>query len=91
MNVNEELVIFFIRGDRDLNESKVCKLFGVKEINFANDELISTSNAVPGFTGPINLNAKVVIDNEVLKTSVVELTKKDIITLMLILMILNTI
>lgn len=67
MNVNEELVIFFIRGDRDLNESKVCKLFGVKEINFANDELISTSNAVPGFTGPINLNAKVVIDNEVLK------------------------
>lgn len=66
MNVNDELVIFFIRGDRELNESKVCKLLGVSEINFANDELIANSNAVPGFTGPINLNCKVVIDEEVL-------------------------
>lgn len=66
MNVKDELVVFFVRGDRELNESKVCKLFGVKEINFANDELIATSNAVPGYTGPINLNAKIVVDNEVL-------------------------
>lgn len=67
MNINEELVIFFIRGDRELNESKVCKLLNCKEVNFANDELIATSNAVPGYTGPINLNAKIVIDNEILK------------------------
>ncbi len=67
MNINEELIIFFIRGDRELNESKVRKLFNCQEINFANDELISTSNAVPGYTGPINLKAKVVIDNEILK------------------------
>ena len=26
MNVNNELVVFFIRGDRTLNETKVCKL-----------------------------------------------------------------
>ena len=66
MNVNEELVVFFIRGDRELNENKVCKLLGVKEINFANDELIAASNAVAGYTGPINLNAKIVIDREIL-------------------------
>jgi len=66
MNVNNELVIFFVRGDRELNETKVCKLLGVNEINFANDELIATSNAVPGFTGPIDLNTKVVIDEEIL-------------------------
>lgn len=66
MNVNEELVVFFIRGDRELNENKVCKLLGVKEINFANDDLISISNAVPGYTGPIDLNAKIVIDREIL-------------------------
>ena len=66
MNVNDELVVFFIRGDREFNDAKACKLFGVNEINFANDELIASSNAVPGFTGPIDLNAKVVIDNEVL-------------------------
>ena len=66
MNVDNNLVVFFVRGDRELNESKVLKLLNAKEIGFANDELIATSNAVPGFTGPINLNAKVVIDSEVL-------------------------
>ena len=66
MNVNNELVIFFIRGDRELNETKVCKLLNVSEINFADDALIATSNAVPGFTGPINLNAKIVVDKEIL-------------------------
>lgn len=66
MNVNDELVAFFIRGDRDFNDSKACKLFGLSEINFANDELIATSNAVPGFTGPKDLNSKVIIDKEIL-------------------------
>lgn len=67
MNIDNNLVLFFIRGDRELNETKVLKLFGANEIGFANDELISMSNAVPGYTGPINLKgAKIVIDNEVL-------------------------
>ena len=66
MNVDEEFVCFFVRGDRELNTTKACKLLGAKEINFANDELIATSNAVPGFTGPIDLNCKIVIDNELL-------------------------
>lgn len=67
MEVNNELTVFFVRGDRDLNISKASKLLGVKDINFATDELISTSNAVPGFTGPIDLNAKIVIDREILE------------------------
>ena len=66
MNVDNELVILFTRGNRELNESKVLKLLNAKEISFANDELIAKSNAVPGFTGPINLNCKVVIDEEIL-------------------------
>lgn len=67
MNVRDELVVFFVRGDRELNLNKVCKLFGVKEINFADDALIATSNAVPGYTGPVGLHAKIVVDREVLK------------------------
>ena len=67
MNVDGELVIFFINGERELNETKVLKLLHATEISFANDELISTSNAVPGYCGPIDLNCKVVIDNEVLQ------------------------
>ena len=67
MNVDGSLVIFFVRGDRELNEVKALKALNAKEISFANDELIATSNAVPGYTGPVKLNAKVVIDEEVLK------------------------
>ena len=67
MNVDDELVVFFIRGDRDLNESKALKLLGAQEIGFADDALIASSNAVPGFTGPVGLNAKIVADSEVLK------------------------
>ncbi len=66
MNVDNELVVLFIRGDRELNESKVLKLLKAQEIAFANDELIETSNAVAGYTGPIGLNAKIVVDSEVL-------------------------
>ncbi len=66
MNIDGKLVILFIRGDRELNETKVLKLLGASEMGFANDELIATSNAVPGYTGPIGLNAKIVVDNEVL-------------------------
>ena len=67
MNVDGELVIFFINGERDLNEYKVLKLLKGNELNFADDELIATSNAVPGYCGPIDLNCKVVIDKEVLE------------------------
>lgn len=66
MRVNDELVTFFLRGDRELNETKVCKLFNINELTFADDALIATSNAVPGFTGPVGLNSKIVIDKEVL-------------------------
>lgn len=66
MNIDGDLVVLFIRGDRELNENKVLKLLGANEINFANDELIATSNAVPGYTGPIGLNCKIVIDAEIL-------------------------
>ncbi len=66
MNIGGELVAFFIRGDRELNETKVKKLFPNKEISFANDELIKKANVIPGYTGPINLNIKTIIDEEVL-------------------------
>lgn len=66
MNVDGKLTIFFIRGNRELNETKALKLLKGKELNFANDELIATSNAVAGFTGPVGLNATIVIDEEVL-------------------------
>ena len=67
MNVDGSLVIFFVRGDRELNEVKALKALNAKEISFANDELIATSNAIPGDTVPVGLNANVAIDEEGLK------------------------
>ena len=79
MNVDGELVIFFVRGDRELNETKVLKLLGAKELGFADDALIEGSGAVEGYTGPIDLNCKVVVDEEVLtmKNFVCGANKKD--------------
>ena len=67
MNVDNELVVFFMNGNRELNETKVQKLLNAKEICFADDTLIAKSNVVPGYCGPIGLNCKVVIDSEVLE------------------------
>ncbi|MBQ9425401.1 MAG: proline--tRNA ligase [Erysipelotrichaceae bacterium] len=69
MNVDGELVVFFTNGERELNESKALKLLGGQEISFADDELIAKSNAVPGYCGPLNLNCKTVIDEEILEMS----------------------
>lgn len=66
MNGDGKLYVCFIRGDRELNENKLCKLLNIKELTFATDELISNSNAVFGYTGPIGLNATIVMDNEAL-------------------------
>ena len=48
MNVDGEPVVFFIKGDRELNESKALKLLNASEINFADDELIAGTNVVAG-------------------------------------------
>ena len=66
MNVDGNLAIFFIKGTRDLNETKCLKYLKGQEIGFADDALIATCNAVPGYTGPVGLNCKFYVDREVL-------------------------
>ena len=66
MNVDGNLKVIFINGTRELNETKVLKYFKAMELGFADDTLIETSNAVPGYTGPIGLNVEYYIDKEVL-------------------------
>ena len=66
MKANDDLVIFFVRGDRDLNMAKAQKVLGVEEIEFADDALLEKYGIVPGFVGPISLKCKTVVDDEVL-------------------------
>ena len=66
LNDNGELVICFIKGSRELNESKVLKLLNTNEIAFADDELLSKNGIVPGYVGPIGLTCRYYVDKEVL-------------------------
>ncbi len=66
-NVDEKLVIAFVRGDREVNELKVLKAVNGAEINMADQVLLDQNNVHEGFVGPIGLNEdiQVIVDNEV--------------------------
>lgn len=66
-NIDEELVIAFVRGDREVNELKVLKIINGQEITLANEELLAKSGIVDGYTGPIGLpeGVRVIIDQEI--------------------------
>ena len=63
------LVIAMVRGDREVNEIKL-----INHLNIAEHELVLATyddilslNSVEGFVGPVGLNVKVVVDEEVAK------------------------
>ena len=65
--VDGNFVALLVRGDHEVNEEKVLKLFGAKEIemaSFEEDEKIT--GAAVGFAGPIGLDIEIVIDNSIL-------------------------
>ena len=60
-------VVAFIRGDRELNMTKLVNALGVPEylVTFMDEAKVNNIGAVAGFTGPINLkNCKVIVDSE---------------------------
>ncbi|MDD3048509.1 MAG: proline--tRNA ligase [Bacilli bacterium] len=59
-----------VKGNRDVNETKVLKLLKALNISLAEPEIVErVTNAKVGFAGPIGLNIPVIIDNEVLQMS----------------------
>ena len=66
-NQNNQLVAAFVRGDREVNEIKLVNALGIAEafLGFAGDDDIKSLNTYYGFIGPVGLNCKVIIDNEV--------------------------
>ena len=65
--VDGKFYAFLLRGDRELNETKVSKILSAKEIEMASvEEDEEITHAKVGFAGPIGLDIPVVVDLEVL-------------------------
>lgn len=61
------LVMVMVRGDRDVNEIKVVNALDIAEYELvlaSYDDILSLGS-VEGFVGPVGLNVKVLIDDEV--------------------------
>ncbi len=69
-NGNEEsphqgLIALLIRGDREVNEVKLCNALGAQAVALAGDDTIFTALALTtGFIGPVGLDIPVYADNE---------------------------
>ena len=56
-----------VSGDSEINETKLRKLVGGTNIELASfEEVENVTNAKVGFAGPIDLNIKIIIDNDIL-------------------------
>ncbi|HCE45717.1 MAG TPA: proline--tRNA ligase [Lentisphaeria bacterium] len=69
---SDNLIFAMIRGDFEVNESKLQNFLKVGELKFANDERIRKSGAVPGFASPLTLDPakiRIVVDNSIAGSS----------------------
>lgn len=67
-DIDGEIYFVLIRGDRELNETKLQKLFNASYVNMADEiSLMSVTDAKFGSLGPIDVDVKIVADNEILE------------------------
>ncbi len=61
-----ETVAVLLRGDRELNEIKLCRLLGCNWVEMAPEELVVKATGAPsGFAGPVGLKLRILADFEV--------------------------
>ncbi|NPA74337.1 MAG: proline--tRNA ligase [Epsilonproteobacteria bacterium] len=63
-NGESEVVIYFLRGDDSLEETKALNAVNALEIEDASEEELEKLGITPGFIGPDVKNVKIVIDEE---------------------------
>ena len=67
-DIDGEIYFVLVRGDRELNETKLQKLFNASYVNMADEiSLMSVTDAKFGSLGPIDVDVKIVADNEILE------------------------
>ena len=66
-NVDGKAVAVMVRGDRDVNETKLRKLLEANSVELADPAMVmAATNAEIGFAGPINIQCPLYADEEVL-------------------------
>lgn len=79
-SVDGKTMAFLLKGDRELNETKVLKLLQANEIELASfEEVERVTHARVGFAGPVNLECPIIMDREVanMKNFIVGANKTD--------------
>ncbi len=65
-NAKEKLIFAVVRGDRDVNETKLANAAGARLLRTATNQEIRNIGAVPGYASPIDLTgAFVVVDDQI--------------------------
>lgn len=60
-----EVVMAVVRGDHELNETKLARALGVSEVVLANEEeIMRATRAKVGFAGPVGFGGRVLIDRD---------------------------
>jgi len=65
----DKLVLAIVRGDMDLNETKLANVLAAKELRTALENEISASGAVPGYASPKGLKNTVVVVDDLIPQS----------------------
>lgn len=65
-NSDGKIVAVMVRGDREVNETKLANYLGSINLELASpDDVVKTTGASVGFAGPVGLDVDVLADNEV--------------------------
>lgn len=67
--VREQLVLAVIRGDMEVNETKLANAVGASWLRPAEDDAIRASGAVPGYASPIGLHGVTVVCDDSIAAS----------------------
>ena len=65
-NADGKIVAVMVRGDREVNETKLANHLGCVDLELASpDDVVKTTGAAVGFAGPVGLDVEVIADNEI--------------------------
>ncbi|MEZ0537525.1 proline--tRNA ligase [Caldicellulosiruptoraceae bacterium PP1] len=65
-SIDDKIVAALVRGDREINETKLKNLFKANEAELASAEIVEKiTKSKVGFAGPIGLDIEIIADNEI--------------------------